>query len=55
MCSSSYNQTVAASTHISDSLFDHVYIHQEFLKELNMQNVTDICFSEHNAVKYRFV
>ena len=46
---------VAASTHISGSLLDHVYIHQEFTKELNMQNAINIYFSDHDAVKLRFV
>ena len=52
---SNYNQIVTASTHISDSLFDHVHIYQEFSKELNMQCVIDIYFSDHDAVKFRFV
>ena len=52
---SSYNQIVTASTHISGSLLDHVYIHQEFSKEPNMQSVIDIYFSDHDAVKFRFV
>ena len=39
---SSYNQNVAASTHISGSLLDHIYIHQEFSKELSVQSITDI-------------
>ena len=52
---SSYNQIVAASTHISGSLLDHVYIHQEFSNELNIQSVVNIYFSDHDAVKFRFV
>ena len=52
---SSYNQIVAASSHISGSLLDHVYIHQEFSKELNMQSVIDIYFSDHDAVKFVYV
>ena len=51
----SYNQIVAASTHISGSLLDHVYIHKEFSKKLNMQSVIDIYFSDHDTVKFRFV
>ena len=52
---SGYNHIVAVSTHISGSLLHHVHIHQEFSKELNMQNVIDIYFSDHDAVKFRFV
>ena len=52
---SSYNQIVTASNHISVSLLDHVYIHQEFSKELNTQGVIDVYFSDHDAVKFRFV
>ena len=47
---SSYNHIVAVSTHISGSLLDHVYIHQEFSKELNMQSVIDIYFSDHDIL-----
>ena len=47
---SSYNDIVAVSTHISGSLLDHVYIHQEFSKELNMQSVIDIYFSDHDTL-----
>ena len=39
---SSYNQIVADSNHISGSLLDDVYKHQEFPKELNTQSVIDI-------------
>ena len=52
---SSYNQIVIASTHISGSLLDHVYIHHEFSKELNAQSVIEIYFSDHDAVKFRFI
>ena len=52
---SSYNQIVAASTHISGSLLDHVCINQEFSNELNIQSVVNIYFSDHDAVKFRFV
>ena len=51
---SCYNQIVEASTYISGSLLNHVYIHQEFSKELNTQNVIYICFSDYDAVKFRF-
>ena len=47
---SSYNHIIAASTQISGSLLDHVYIHQEFSKELNMQSVIDIYFSDHDTL-----
>ena len=52
---SSYNHIATASTHISRSLLDHVYIHQECSKELNTQSVIDIYFSDHDAIKFRFV
>lgn len=52
---SSYNQNVAASTHISGLLLDQIYIHQEFSKELSMQSITDIYLSDYDAVKFRFV
>ena len=52
---SSYNQIVAASTHNSGSLLDHVYKYQEFSKELNMQSAINIYFSDHDAVKFRLV
>ena len=52
---SSCNQIVAASIHISGSLLDHVYIHKEISKRLNMQSVIDIYFSDPDAVKFRFV
>ena len=52
---SSCNQIVAVLTHIFGSLLDHVYVHKEFSKELNMQSVIDTYFSDHDAVKFRFV
>ena len=55
MVLSSCNQIVTASTHISASLLDHVYIHQELSKKLNTQSVIDIYFSDHDAVKFKFV
>ena len=51
---SSYSQILTASTHICGSILDHVYIHQEFSKELNTQSVIDVYFSDHDAVKFRF-
>ena len=55
MVLSSCNQIVTASTHISGSLLDHVYIHQELSKKLNTQSVIDIYFSDHDPVKFKFV
>ena len=55
MVLSSCNQIVTASTHISGSLLDHVHINQELSKKLNTQSVLDIYFSDHDAVKFKFV
>ena len=52
---SSYNQIVAVSTDIQGLLLNHIYIHQELLKELDMQSVIDIYFHDHDVVKFRFV
>ena len=52
---SSYNQIVADSNRISGSLLDHVYISQEFSKELNTQRVIDISVSDLDAAKFRLV
>ena len=51
---SAYNQAVTKSTHISASLLDHVYVHKEFSRTLSV-NVIDIYFSDHDAVKLKFI
>ena len=51
---SAYNQAVTKSTHISGSLLDHVYVHKEFSRTLSV-NVIDIYFSDHDAVKLKFI
>ena len=52
---SNYDQIVTTSTHISGSVLDHVYISRMFSRELDMKNVIDIYFSDHDAVKFRLV
>ena len=52
---SSYNQIITVSAHICGLLLDHVYMHQEFSKELHTQSVIGIYFIDHYAVKFRFV
>ena len=49
---SAYDQLVNTSTHISGFLFDHVYIHQEFPKQVNI-DVISIYISDHNAIKFK--
>ena len=49
---SQYDQLVNTSTHISGSLLDHVYIRQEFLKQVT-SDVISIYFSDHDAIKFR--
>ena len=49
-----YEQIVKDSTQIKGSLLDHVYIHQDVLKECNVDcKVTNAYFSDHYAVKSR--
>ena len=49
---SQYDQLVNTSTHISGSLLDHVYIRQEFPKQVN-SDVISIYSSDHDAIKFR--
>ena len=46
------DQLVNTSTHISGSLLDHVYIRQEFLKQVT-SDVISIYFSDHDAIKFK--
>ena len=49
---SQYDQLVNTSSDISESLLDHIYIHQEFLKQVNI-DVINIYFSRHDAIKLK--
>ena len=46
------DQLVNTSTHISGSLLDHVYIRQEFPKQVT-SDVISIYFSDHDAIKFK--
>ena len=49
---SRFDQLVNTSTHISSSLLDHVYIRQEFPKQVT-SDVISIYFSDHDAIKFK--
>ena len=52
---SNYAQVVSNSTHLSESLLDHVYISKEFLSETDVNgSIIDIYFSDHDAAKFIF-
>ena len=50
-----YDQFVKESTHSFGSLLDHVYIHNELLRGLNIKNnVLNIYFSYHDVVLFQY-
>ena len=49
---SRFDQLVNTSTHTSGSLLDHVYIRQEFPKQVT-SDVISIYFSDHDAIKFK--
>ena len=49
---SRHDQLVNTTTHISGSLLDHVYIRQEFPKQVT-RDVVSIYFSDHDATKFK--
>ena len=49
---SQFDQLVNTTTHISGSLLDHVYIRQEFPKQVT-SDVISIYFSDHDAKKFK--
>ena len=52
---SSYALLVNAPTHVSGSLIDYVYVYNESLQKFlpSKTEVISICFSDHDAAKYR--
>ena len=47
-----FNQIVKELTHLSGSLIDHVYIHQDLLENVNSEVKNfDLYFSDHDAIQ----
>ena len=47
-----FNQIVKELTHLSGSLIDHVYIHQDLLGNVNSEVKNfDLYFSDHDAIQ----
>ena len=47
-----FNQIVEELTHLSGSLIDHVYIHQDLLGNVNSEVKNfDLYFSDHDAIQ----